>query len=466
MLSISFSVIVSVQFFLLIIIWGTNVFSRFRDLKPVDLSKKNISVPEFWLSKFTAKEIIVKALNQSNNSNKVSEAFNTTSNLSFTVLQLSSKGEHPVSPIIKDINKILIKSKNTISLEQVNKICTQHFYINQSRQQFIAILPLIIGTLISLGYVYSSEYGFVEPLVIICFGLLAYFWVLSHARKYQRKIDNYIYQIEMFCQTELKTNDSSDLGTILLVVQNSLQTFNEEFSKNMLAFKEAAVAIKDNSSLQKDFVEKINQLSINDVANFNLQVIERFETALGQFDQFNKWFEQLNENTQNAQHLANKIDALSKTSDKIGTDIGTVAQRIDRRLNESHLLLQFLKQHFSEIEDRKHLISNSIINFDDFLQKALRELEIHTEERVNAIKDITLREEDMMIKVFEKNRDALSHLSQLELLQTIYEQLTSLLERYSKESTYLNQGMRSVLTKLDTTNQNLELIRIEEQKKK
>ena len=64
--------------------------------------------------------------------------------------------------------------------------------------------------------------------------------------------------------------------------------------------------------------------------------------------------------------------------------------------------MQFLKQHFSEIEDRKHLISNSIINFDDFLQKALRELEVHTEERVNAIKDITLREEDMMIKVFEK----------------------------------------------------------------
>ena len=451
---------------LLGIILQSNLFSSFQNLKPIDLSKKRISVPKSWFSKFQTKDIIAKALNQSGSSTKVSEAFNSTSNLDFTILQLSSEDKHPVSPIINDINKILIKSKNTISLEQIDKICQQHFYTNKANQQFIAIFPLIVGFLITLGYAHSSDNPFIEPLVSLCFGLLAYFGILSHAKKYQQKIDNYIYQIEMFCQTELKSNDSSDLGTVLLVVQNSLQTFNEEFSKNMLVFNEAAIAIKENSSLQKDFVEKINQLSINDVANFNLQIIERFENALGQFDQFNKWFEQLNENTQNAQHLANKIDALSSSSDQIGTDIGTIAKRIDRRLNESHLLLQFLKQHFSEIEDRKHLISNSIINFDDFLQKALRELEIHTEERVNAIKDITLREEDMMIKVFEKNRDALSHLSQLELLQTIYEQLTNLLEKYSNESTYLNQGMRSVLTKLDVTNQNLELIRIEEQKKK
>ena len=475
MLAFSFLIIISVQIILLISILGTNIFLKFQDLKPIGLSKKKISVPEFWLSKFTAKEIIATALNQANNSTQISEAFNSSSNLDFTILQLSSEKEHPVSPIIKDINKILIKSNNTISLEQVNKICTQHSYINQSRQRLFAISPMVVGLFISLFsiIIYNNDmtvkeedYALINLTISISLGLFAYFGILSRANAHQRKMENYIYQIEMFCQTELKSNDSSDLGTVLLVVQNSLQTFNEEFSKNMLEFKEAAVAIKENSGLQKDFVEKINQLSINDVANFNLQIIERFETALGQFDQFNKWFDQLNENTQNAQQLANKIDALSKSSDKIGTDIGTVAQRIDRRLNESHLLLQFLKQHFSEIEDRKHLISNSIINFDDFLQKALRELEIHTEERVNAIKEVTLREEDMMIKVFEKNRDALSHLSQLELLQTIYEQLTSLLERYGNESTYLNQGMRSILTKLDATNQNLELIRIEEQKKK
>ena len=475
MLFLSLIAIISIQVILLLVILEKNVFSRFHKLSPVEISRREISIPEVWLSKFTANKIISQALNQSNNQSSISEAFNSTSNLDFIILQLSSEQKHPLSPIIEDINKILIKSKNTISLEQVNKICSQHLYINQAKQAFIAIIPLFIGllfTAISVFYYYADApdyeryYGFMSPIISLSIGIFAYFAILSRAKKHLRTIDNFIYQIEMFCQTELKSNDSSDLGTVLLVVQNSLQSFNEEFSKNMISFKEAAVAIQENSGLQKDFVEKINQLNTNDLANFNLQVIERFETAMRQFDQFNKWFDQLNENTQNAQHLANKIDALSKTSDEIGTDISTIAQRIDRRLNESHLLLQFLKQHFSEIEDRKHLISNSIINFDDFLQKALRELEIHTEERVNAIKDVTLREEDMMIKVFEKNRDALSHLSQLELLETIYQQLTSLLENYSKESTYLNQGMRSILTKLDVSNQNLELIRIEEQKKK
>lgn len=473
MLPSTLLIIIFVQTIMLFFILEFNILSKFRIEIPLALSKKKISVPELWLSKHTAEEIIEKVSNSQTST--LSDAFVSGSNLDFTILQFNAKQSNPISNIVNDINQVLIKSKNSISSEQVNKICQEHLYINAARQRLIAIVPLILGLFITISsaiYQFSTDYDYllhhalIFPLVSLSLGLLSYFWILSWSKKFQQKVKSAIYQVEMFCQTELKSNDASDLGTILLVVQNSLQTFNEDFSKNMLAFKEAAVAIQNNSGLQKEFVEKINQLNTNDMANFNLQVIERFETAMQQFDQFNKWFDQLNENTQNAQNLANKIDALSKTSDEIGTDINTIAQRIDRRLNESHLLLQFLKQHFSEIEDRKHLISNSIINFDDFLQKALRELEIHTEERVNAIKDVTLREEDMMIKVFEKNRDALSHLSQLELLQTIYQQLSNLLEQYGKESTYLNQGMRSILTKLDVSNQNLELIRIEEQKRK
>jgi methyl-accepting chemotaxis protein len=487
MLDLNTFIIIFIQVVLTVILLNIDLLKSLNFGLELKLSKKKISIPELWLSKFTSEEIIEKELQQAANppQNSLLNAFSSSQNLEFNILTSNADAKNPIHPIVKDINKILIASRNDISLEQIRMICQQHIDIQPPKYRLVAALPLILGLLlipvlqwyslfnadaeiqnfineISHLIIYDS---FVDLLVVTSLGLFSYLWILNTTHQKIQKVKSSIYAIEMFCQTELKSNETNNLGTVLLVVQNSLQAFNEQFSKNMLLFKDAAVAIQENSSLQKDFVQKINELSTNDIANFNLQIIERFETALGQFDQFNQWFGKLHENTQNAQSLSDKINTLFQSTNQIGTDIGTVAQKIDRRLDEAHLLLQFLKHHFSEIEDRKHLISNSIINFDDFLQKALQELQIHTEERVNAIKDITLRDEDLMIKAFDKNRDAFSHLSHLELLQTIYQQLTSLLERYSKESDYMNQGMRSVLTKLDASNQNLELIRIEEQKR-
>ncbi len=152
-------------------------------------------------------------------------------------------------------------------------------------------------------------------------------------------------------------------------------------------------------------------------------------------------------------------------ADQLGMDVGTISKNIDLRLDEANGLLKFLKSHFAELESRKQLINHAVIDFDEFMKNALEELEAHTKERVASIQEITLKEEDFIIKAFEKNRDVLSNLTHLTELNNISQLILKMNSQYEKESKYTSQGIRSLITKLDSANQNLEMLRVEAQKK-
>jgi valyl-tRNA synthetase len=112
-----------------------------------------------------------------------------------------------------------------------------------------------------------------------------------------------------------------------------------------------------------------------------------------------------------------------------------LADKLDGRVEESNKLIQFLNDHYKQLEERGELIRDSVVKVEDVMIKSLKQLEEHTQIKIDAIKQITIKEEDLMTKAFVENRSHISKLSLLEDLKKSIEEFKKTLKSISLEMT-------------------------------
>jgi hypothetical protein len=428
-------------------------------------------VPKEWLRQLPPDKVILEALKpKTEGGSRLEKAFTSALDERIVFLKEDKQFTPTFKEIITAINHLLIKKRELFSLDLAQQITNSH--IQKNRSSAYLWLPILLAipfgvTIIGLPSDFEPIMVYLMSIGIFIFGIVIHLRIKNKYEVTYADLEKEKSQFSIFLQTELLPNTSNQsLNTILFVLQQNLETFNERFTTNMEAFHKTVKSLNENHKVQRDFVEKLEKLSLNEIGNFNLQVIERFENVILKMHKFETWFDELNQNTEKSILLAKRLDHLVETAEQMGLDIGNVSKNIDQRLEEANGLLKFLKSHFAELDSRKQLINHAVIDFDEFMKNALEELEAHTTERIESIQEITLKEEDFLIKAFEKNRDALSQLNHLPALNKIDEQMSKMTTQYEKESQYISQGIRSLITKLEAANHNLEILRIEAQKKK
>lgn len=458
---------------LLVLYLGLRTISKHSNVFP-EISMLKVFekyVPKEWLRQLTPDKVILEALKpKSEGGSRLEKAFASALDERIIFLKEDKKFTATFKEIITAINHLLIKKRELFSLDLAQHITESH--IQKGRSSVYLWLPILLAIPFALAVV-SLPNDF-APIIthfigigIFIIGTVVHFILKNKFETAYGALEIEKSKFSVFLQTELLPNTSNQsLNTILFVLQQNLETFNERFTTNMEAFHKTVKSLNENHKVQRDFVEKLEKLSLNEIGNFNLQVIERFENVILKMHKFETWFDELNQNTEKSILLAKRLDNLVETAEQMGLDIGNVSKNIDQRLDEANGLLKFLKSHFAELDSRKQLINHAIIDFDEFMKNALEELETHTQERIDSIREITLKEEDFLIKAFEKNRDVLSQLNHLPALNKIDEQMSKMTTQYEKESQYISQGMRSLIAKLEAANHNLEILRIEAQKRK
>ena len=166
--------------------------------------------------------------------------------------------------------------------------------------------------------------------------------------------------------------------------------------------------------------------------------------------QFNGYLGQVNQFVSESQELSKHIRAiLSRT-----IDVEKIATNADKRLTESQELLKFLSSHFAVLDQRKYEVSQMTISVDQVLSKAFEELQAHTQAKVDAIKDIMIKEEDLLRKELSANRYGLSKLSLLDDLnkgmqKANNENYQGLLAEVQQSNKYLEELERHFTVKRD-----------------
>lgn len=370
--------------------------------------------------------------------------------------------------LIFAINKYILRSRTVApTIESVERLVEREYDYLRSEIESTLNLPLYLGLLGTIGGIVlglwkldlKGDLSNIELLLFAVFvamigsfvGLLlttlnsAHFYPLAQNIAIRNK-NNFF----AFLQTDLLPHASGkDLASVVMNMQKNLDLFNARFKDNLVEFDKSMSSVFENTKVQRDFLVRLQEVDYQKIVAGNIEIFSKMQGVVDNFDKFAEYMIKLNSNLEVATGLSQKMELLIKRADEAGLSFGKVATDIDARLHTSNELLQFLRTHFAELDERKAILAQALINFDDFLQKSFGELERTTVERSAAIKDNVMKQEDLMLKAFETNRN---HLTQLDNLRTIREHT----ELLYQQTVALRNSLGNVETQLQNANNQIQ----------
>ncbi len=209
-------------------------------------------------------------------------------------------------------------------------------------------------------------------------------------------------------------------------------------------------------------------------AKANVRILKELKVGSDQLGKFSEYLNSLN-------FLASKTATLSISFESLlsrSNNFHGLAERLDSRVEESNKLLQFLNDHYQQLEERGKIIKDSVVKVEDVMIKSLSQLEEHTKAKIETIKQIEKNEEERMIKslnqieahtqakieaikkITEKEEDLLSqafaenrsHISKLSLLEDLKKSVEEMKISYAGQMGTINEEVKSLKTSIEKSN--------------
>jgi len=224
-----------------------------------------------------------------------------------------------------------------------------------------------------------------------------------------------------FLQTALLPIMNQSIGATLTSLQLNLLKFNHEFSNNL----ERLSGLFENNfealQLQEKVLKEINNLDMVKLSRFNLDMFREVEAAAKEFEKFNKGMANLNGFVENSQLLVVKVTELMQRSD----NFEKIANHLEDKLESSSKLLEFLGNHFADLEAHKDLVNISVVEAANYISGLFKELQAHFKASSESLKTYTIDEIAALKKALSDSRTSLSNLEFLQRLDELG-QLSSL----------------------------------------
>lgn len=231
-------------------------------------------------------------------------------------------------------------------------------------------------------------------------------WKYKGAKSQSENLKNDFFT---WIQTNLLPVLSQNVSSSIYSLQSNLMKFNNDFTLNVQNFKFVMGKISKSFDSQVNLMEDLKNIDVVSLANLNIDVLKELRTSAKEFEKFNSYLGQLNLFVDNAQKLnfniSSQLDrthSLEKIADSIGSNIEVNKQMVN-----------VLQSELNEISIRKQYVHDVVIDVDNSIERMLSELRIHISAQVEAIKEITIKEEDLLEKLLQQDRGNLNELKKL-----------------------------------------------------
>lgn len=283
----------------------------------------------------------------------------------------------------------------------------------------LAVIPLLTGLLLTL--------------ILIAF-------LYPSARYHLARQQNEFYN---FVQAELLPILFQDTTHGLHMLQVSLNTFQRNFMDSIASL--GGLMNKNYEALmaQEKTIEAIKEIDVMRLAQANLEMFKELGKSADELQKFTQYLSSMDSFIANTALLNEKINEwLSRTG-----ELQSIVRSIEATMQNNERLQAFIQSHFSELERRGQLINNTVIKVDDILDKSLNELMEHTQNKIRAIRELTVREEDQLMKAFDDNKHVFGKLAMIEDLNrsfaTYSEQDAARQQKILQELKNLNETLSS-----------------------
>lgn len=244
-------------------------------------------------------------------------------------------------------------------------------------------------------------------------------------------------------QTQLLPVLSQNISSSIYSLQANLLNFNDTFSTNVNSFSSLMTKILNSFDSQVNLMNELKEVDVAQLAKLNINVLQELRTSTKEFEKFNIFLNQLNSFVENAQKLNYNLNhQLDRTY-----AIEEIASSIGSNITVNNELIGVLQSELREVSSRKQIITEAVIDVDNILTKSFEDLNRHIDAQINAIKNITIKEEDLLEKLLKEDRGNLNELKKIGELKSSVENGNTTqnekLEQLNKSLVKLEEAIKS-----------------------
>lgn len=181
---------------------------------------------------------------------------------------------------------------------------------------------------------------------------------LKDARSQRDKLKNAYYT---FLQKRLLPKLNSDMAVSLGNLKSVLDSFNHDFLEKVANFQPIIASLTDNISIQKEFIQRLNEIGFTQMANASIQVFEKVRESEETFNKFLGYQKALNNTLENGSEMAGKVgevlDRMTKLEEAFNLVPGYLAKHDEAIMRQ----VQFFDRHKRELDN---IASRVEQNFD------------------------------------------------------------------------------------------------------
>jgi len=350
----------------------------------------------------------------------------------------STQSNEVLNKILSSVNTYLLRNKGAVSdfnlikdvVERNTDAVDEEINSLLPIPLYLGLMGTMIGIVIGLFAMPSiSDANFEKAIDMLIGGvkvaMIASFmgllftvilsgWKYKGAKLHAEGLKNDYFT---WIQTQLLPVLSQNISSSIYSLQANLLNFNDTFSTNVTSFNGLMTKILHSFDSQVNLMNELKEVDVAQLAKLNINVLQELRTSTKEFEKFNIFLTQLNSFVDNAQKLNYNINnQLDRTY-----AIEQIASSIGSNISVNNELIGVLQSELREVSGRKQIVTEAVIDVDKVLTKSFEELKRHIDAQITAIKQITIKEEDLLEKLLKEDRGNLNELKKIGELKTSVE---------------------------------------------
>lgn len=365
------------------------------------------------------------------------EKYEEDNRIFIDLINLKAEGNYVTEKIIYALNTYLIRNKGVASdfhlikdvVERNSDTVEEDINQSISLPLYLGLLGTFMGIVFGLFQISGIDFvsnpvaldnaislllGGVKIAMIASFtGLLltvlnsGYFFKGAKAIVEEKKNDFYT-----FIQTDLLPLLNQNINSTLYSLQNNLHKFNEEFKGNVGMLSSVMGKNHDALIAQEKILTTLDRMDITAFAKANVIVLKELQFSTQKFTEFNQYLTHIGELVANTKGFTIKVNEMMERTE----NLGSLADKLINVFEENKELAKFLQNHYSSLDNSHQLITQAVNGVSNTLDESLLKLKEFTQERINEVQQITLKEIDLMQNQYPEKWKKLDNLSLLETL--------------------------------------------------
>lgn len=346
--------------------------------------------------------------------------------------------------IERSINTYLLRNKGAVSdFNLIKDIVERNCDAVATEIESITPMPLYLGLagtmsgiVIGLGIIgISTGFGDIQSvvdslmsevalaMVVSLLGVLSTTYLSWKSRTCNSIVEADKNRFYTWIQTELLPVLSSNTVSTLTLLERNLSKFNESFGNTIIRLDEKLSKVGETYGQQLEILKRIEELDVTRMATANVKILKALDSSSRNIENFARYMDNSTSYLLEVRKLTNELDSyLARTS-----SLETIAD--------------FYKKQISEIASRQDAIKTTVIAVDDTIQKALANLEEHTELALTGLKQTYIRQQDEMEKIAQQQGSMLNgKLEKLDTIIAFIDKLQPLAGQISKMETAINNA--------------------------